>query len=180
MGQPSEAERVRSYLITQANKLTLPELVAKVRADTAPLRDVAAGVPAAHFFDRPEPTEWSAAEVYTHILDMNDRGSAAIRGILDFGEIPETITDVMTGGSREGLKDAEGYWAAYQAVREPLLARVLEARGDEHLEAKITHAMFGEFSWREWLLFIRVHDLDHMRQLQSNAAHFASPAARST
>lgn len=177
MGQPSEAERVRSYLITQANKLTLAELVAKVRVDTAPLQAVAAGVPAAHFFDRPEPKEWSSAEVYTHILDMNDRGSAAIQGILDSGVIPATISDVMTGGSREGLKGAEDYWAVYQSVREPLLARVLEARGDEHLEAKITHATFGDFSWREWLLFIRVHDLDHMRQLEKNAAHFKAIAS---
>lgn len=176
MGQPSEAERVRSYLITQANKLTLIELVAKVRADTAPLQEVAASVPAEHFFDRPEPAEWSSAEVYTHILDMNDRGSAAIRGILDSGTIPATINDRMTAGTREGLKDAGDYWAAYQAVREPLLARVLEASGDEHLEAKITHAMFGDFSWREWLLFIRVHDLDHMRQLEKNSAHFKALA----
>jgi hypothetical protein len=28
-------------------------------------------------------------------------------------------------------------------------------------------------SWREWLLFMRVHDLDHMRQLQAITQHFA-------
>jgi hypothetical protein len=125
---------------------------------------------------RHQDREWFAAEVYTHILDMNERGSAAIRGILDSGVIPATISDVMTGGSRSGLKDAEDYWAAYQAVRESLLARVLEAGGDGHLEAKITHSMFGDFSWREWLLFMRVHDLDHMRQLDKNATHFTSRA----
>ena len=41
MGQPTEAERVRSYVLTQANKLTIPVLVDKVRADTAPLREAA-------------------------------------------------------------------------------------------------------------------------------------------
>ena len=172
MGQPTEAERVRSYVLTQANKLTIPVLVDKVRADTAPLREAAASVPAARFFERPTPDDWSAAEVFTHILDMNDRGTDAIQNILDGRGLPSTLTDLMTAGSREGLVTADDYWQAYQIKREGLLARVLQAKGDEHLDVKITHTTFGPFSWREWLLFMRVHDLDHMRQLQTNAAHF--------
>jgi hypothetical protein len=172
MGQQSEAERVRSYILTQANKLTIRELVDKVRADTAPLREVAASVPASRFFERPTPDEWSAAEVFTHILDMNDRGADAIQMILDGGGLPSTLTDLMTAGTRAGLVTAGDYWQAYQLKREELLARALRAKGDEHLDVKITHTMFGPFSWREWLLFMRVHDLDHMRQLQANAAHF--------
>ncbi|HET7738135.1 MAG TPA: DinB family protein [Tepidiformaceae bacterium] len=173
MTQPSEAERVRSYILTQANKLTLPDLVAKVRADTAPLRAAAEAVPAARLFDRPSPTDWSAAEVLTHILDMNDHGAASITGILDGGGVPATVRDLMTGGTRTHLSNAAGYWAAYEARRESLLSRVLEARGDEHLHVTITHQTFGSFSWREWLLFMRVHDLDHMRQLDALAAYFA-------
>lgn len=173
MGQPTEAERVRSYILTQANKLSLADLVAKVRADTASLPAAASSVPPVKFFERPALEEWSAAEVFTHILDMNDIGAASITGILDGGAVPSTVRDLMTAGTREGLTTAEDYWQAYQLKREPLLARVLEAKGDEHLEVTITHTMFGPFSWREWLLFMRVHDLDHMRQFQTIAAHFA-------
>lgn len=175
MGQPSEAERVRSYILTQANKLTLAELVEKVRVDTAPLRAAGASVPAPRFFDRPAPDDWSAAEVFTHILDMNEIGATSIEAILDGGSLPSTISDVMHGSTREGLKTAEDYWSAYETRREALLSRALRARGDEHLSVTITHPTFGAFSWREWLLFMRVHDLDHMRQLQANAAHFAAP-----
>ena len=78
MGQPTEAQRVRGYILTQANKLTIPELVSKVRTDTAPLREAAASVPEDRFFDRPNSEDWSAAEVFTHILDMNDRGAELI------------------------------------------------------------------------------------------------------
>ena len=172
MGQPTEAERVRGYTLTQANKLTIPELVDKVRADTAPLREAAASVPAAHFSERPASEDWSAAEVFTHILDMNEIGATSIEAILDGGSLPSTISDVMSGSTREGLKTAEDYWSAYETRREALLSRALKARGNEHLNVKITHTTFGPFSWREWLLFMRVHDLDHMRQLQANAAHF--------
>lgn len=86
----------------------------------------------------------------------------------------------MEGGTRAGLETAEDYWNAYQSERRPLLERALSAKGDEHLDVKIAHAMFGEFSWREWLLFMRVHDLDHMRQLQTNASHFQSKESTDT
>ena len=173
MAQPSESDRIRNYILVQANKLSIPELVAKVRDDTAPLREAAAAVPGDKFFERPSADGWSGAEVFSHILDMNDIGAASIQGILDGGAVPSTIRDLMTGGTREGLDTAEQYWAAYEAKREPLLSRVLGAKGDEHLEVTVTHSMFGRFSWREWLLFMRVHDLDHMRQLQAITAHFS-------
>ncbi|MEO6398422.1 MAG: DinB family protein [Tepidiformaceae bacterium] len=173
MGQPTESERIRSYILAQANKLSLPELVQKVRNDTAGLPVAAAAVPSAQFSERPAPEDWSAAEVFTHILDMNDIGAASITGILDGGAPPSTVRDIMSAGAREGLQTADDYWQTYQLTREALLDRVLKANGDEHLEVTITHPMFGPFSWREWLLFMRVHDLDHMRQFQAISAHFA-------
>jgi hypothetical protein len=168
-----EDERVRGYLVSQANKLSIPDLVEKVRRDVLPLREAAAAVPPDRFFERPGPDEWSAAEVFTHILEMNDRGARAIEGILDHGTLPAPIDDVMSGATRGDLRTAEDYWRAYQARRERLLARALRASGDEHLDVKITHNQFGALSWREWLLFMRVHDLDHMRQLQAITQHFA-------
>ena len=166
----AESERIRSYLIAQANKLTIPELVEKVRTDSAALRAAGAAVPAAKFAERPADGEWSAAEVWTHVLQMSEHGAASITGILDSGKLPERASDVISGETRSALADSEAYWQAYLAVREPLYERVAKAAGDEHPEVKITHPMFGDFTWREWLLFMRVHDLDHMRQLQAIAA----------
>jgi len=168
----AEADRIRSYLIAQANKLSIPDLVEKVRTDSAALEDAGKGVPAARFNDRPAEGEWSAAEVWTHVLQMSAHGAAAITGILDSGALPERARDVISGETRSDLADTNSYWAAYLAIREPLYARVLRAAGDEHPEVKINHPMFGDFTWREWLLFMRVHDLDHTRQLQGIAAAF--------
>jgi hypothetical protein len=174
MADPSdEAVRIRSYLLTQANKLSVPELVRKVRDDTAPLHAIGAAVPAAHFAERPRADEWSAAEVYSHIVDVNERGASAIEGILDRGAIPAPVTDVSSGGSRPDLRTAEECWRVYSSRRAQLLERVLRASGDERLDIKITHGQFGPLSWREWLLFMRVHDLDHMRQLEAITRHFS-------
>lgn len=169
----AESERVRSYLIAQANKLSLPELVEKVRTDSAALEAAGAAVPAGRFNERPAEGEWSAAEVWTHVLQMSDHGASSITGILDSGAIPQRASDVISGETRAGLNDSAAYWRAYLDIREPFYDRVLRASGDEHLGVKMNHPMFGDFTWREWLLFMRVHDLDHMRQLQAIAAAFA-------
>jgi DinB superfamily len=170
---PSDDDlRVRSYLLAQANKLGMPALVTKVREDTAPLRAIGAAVPTARFRERPAPEEWSAAEVYTHIIQVNELGARAIEGILDHGEMPGPINDTISGETQAELATAEDYWQVYHARRERLLERVLQASGDEHLDIKITHRQFGPLSWREWLLFMRVHDVDHMRQLEAIARHF--------
>lgn len=165
----AEAERIRSYLIAQANKLSIPELVEKVRTDTAPLENLASAIGGEVFRRKPGADDWSAAEVWTHILAMNDHGAASIEGILESGAAPERAQDLITGETRADLAGGPEYYSAWLRRRERLLDRVSQARGDEHLEVKITHPMFGDFSWREWLLFMRVHDLDHMRQLQSVA-----------
>ncbi len=166
----AESERIRSYLIAQANKLSLPELIQKVKDDSAGLKLAGEGVPPARFNERPAEGEWSAAEVWTHVLEMSEHGAASITGILDTGKLPERARDVISGKTRAGLADTAAYWKAYLDVREPLYERVSKATGDENLDVKINHPMFGDFSWREWLLFMRVHDLDHMRQLQAIAA----------
>jgi hypothetical protein len=165
--------RVRGYLVTQANRLIIPELVEKVRHDTLPLWEAAAAVPPARFADRPGPDDWSAAEVLVHVLDMNEQGARAIEGIIAEGRVPPPIRDELRrdpGGGPSSVEEARRAWTER---RERLYARVLAARGDEHLDVTLTHFMFGPLSWREWLLFMRVHDLDHMRQLQAIARHFA-------
>jgi hypothetical protein len=61
-----EDQRVRGYLLAQANKLSISELVEKVRRDVLPLREAAAAVPPGRFSERPGTDDWSAAEVFTH------------------------------------------------------------------------------------------------------------------
>jgi hypothetical protein len=166
----TESERIRGYLIAQAAKLTIPELVEKVRTDGLPLEQAGASVPAGKFNERPAEGEWSAAEVWTHVLQMSEHGAKSIIGILDGGKLPERAQDVISGETRQGLNDSAAYWKAYLESRAPLYERVLKASGDEYPDVKMTHPMFGDFTWREWFLFMRVHDLDHMRQLQGIAA----------
>jgi hypothetical protein len=167
----SEAQRIRGYLVSQAAKLTIPELVDKLRRDALPLRAAAGRVPADRFGERPAEGEWSAAEVFTHVLEMTEHGDAAIGAIIAGGQ-PMRVRDAVSGRVAAGLEGAEDYWRAFESLREPFYARVLEARGDEHLDVTISHPTFGPLNWREWMLFMRVHDLDHMRQIEAIADGF--------
>jgi uncharacterized damage-inducible protein DinB len=164
-----ERERVRSYLIAQAGKLPLRDLVEKVRADTAPLRDAARAIPAERFAQPPADGEWSAAQVWDHILAMNEQGASAIASIIASGAVPGLVEDVIDGSVDARFTDGEACYRAYAERRSAFLDGVLEAKGDEHLDVKLRHPVFGDLNWREWLLFMRVHDLDHLRQLQAIA-----------
>lgn len=165
-----EAARIRSYLVSVAARLPLIELVEKVRQDCLPLGEAAALVPPERFAERPGPGAWSAAETWAHILDMNEQGAAAIEAILDGAAPPARAIDDALRPAPADLPGGPACYERYRRRREQLLARVAAARGDEHLDRTIRHPMFGDLSWREWLLFMRVHDLDHLRQLQAIAA----------
>ncbi len=162
-----EQLRIRGYLQSQAAKLGLAELVAKVRADQEQVRLAADSVPAARFTERPAAGEWSANEVMAHVVDGAVRVSAAIRSVLDSGALPPPLEDVIR---RDVPSHSAGeWWAQLVAAREELWARLATATGDERLDITWPHMFFGPLNWREWLLFLRIHDLDHARQMQAIA-----------
>ena len=65
---------------------------------------------------------------------------------------------------------AQGEWCAVlERDRSALFERVQRADPAAQLGEGIEHGMFGPLNWRETLLFLRVHDLDHAGQLQKLA-----------
>lgn len=158
-----EQLRVRGYLQTQAAKLSVADLAAKVRSDMEQLRAAAAGIPAERFCDRPAAQEWSANEVMAHVLDGAKSVRRAIVAVLDTGATPGPLFDRIE--TTDDRRAAGEWWAALVAEREGLFGRVNAAAGDEHLDVTWQHPFFGPLNWREWLLFLRIHDLDHARQI---------------
>jgi hypothetical protein len=164
-----EFERIRGYLQTQASKLSVPELADKVRADMEQLRSAAESVPPGRFLERPGESDWSANEVMAHVVDGGKAVARSITGVLDSGHKPgPAFVDRMEKTETE--RSAEGWWSALLTDREALFGRVKQATGDEYLDVTWTHPMFGDLNWREWLLFLRIHDLDHARQIQAISA----------
>jgi uncharacterized damage-inducible protein DinB len=160
-----EVARVRSYLASQAMRRTTEQLIEALREAHQQLLAATAGVPDAAFRTTPKAGEWSAADVLAHVRTIASLDERSICGVIERGEQPANVDDVLehapTNATREHLL------ADIEALRERLIAVVLQADPQAHLDIVWGHNEFGNMNWREWLLFARVHTLDHARQMQA-------------
>ena len=169
-----EQQRIRSYLQAQGAKLEPAAIIDKVRAAMADLESAAQAVPADRFGERPEPDEWSGNEVMSHVLAAGAYFGGGIVAALD--DVPPPPRMGGSGVENAPTRTAAEWCALLSRDREALFARILSAAPDAALDRQIEHRMFGPLNWREALLFLRLHDLDHAGQLQKITA--ALTAAR--
>ena len=162
-----EMARIRSYLQAQGAKLPPPEIVEKVRAAMAEVRTALFAVPAERFSRRPSGQEWSANEVMAHVVTAGAHFGAGIVQILDGGSAGPPVADRIETDVPQ--RTAAEWWALLERDRAALFERVGRADPVAHLDRTIEHSMFGPLTWREALLFIRLHDLDHAGQLRKIA-----------
>jgi len=170
-----EVARVRSYLASQAMKRTSEQLVDALREAHQQFLTATAAVPDDDFRTIPKEGEWTAADVLAHVCAIAAFDERSICGVIERGEQPMDVEDALekapSSAKREQLlTDIERY-------RERLIAVVLKADPQAHPDIVWGHREFGKMNWREWLLFARVHTLDHTRQMQSIAAVVSSPEA---
>ena len=168
-----EQRRIQSYLQAQGAKLSPAQLVERVRAAMAELRVAAEAVPAARFHDRPGPDDWSANEVLAHVVEARGRFGERVRRVLAGEPLAAgpTHPDRPQAPPRRTLAE---WWAILERDREAFFADVLRADPASHPERVIEHPMFGPLTWRETILFTRLHDLDHAGQLKQVAAAFGA------
>ena len=167
-----EQARIRGYLVAQGAKLAPSAIVEKVRQAMADLSAAAVAVPAARFGERPAPEEWSGNEVMAHVVAADGYFGGGIQRLLS-GQQPASRPG---GRGVEGAPrlTAEAWCKALAQQRDALFATVLAADPDAAPDQRIEHPMFGPLTWRETLLFTRLHDLDHAGQLQKIATAFGA------
>ena len=167
-----EFERIRGYLQAQGAKLSPEEIIAKVEAAMVDLRAAAGAVPASRFSERPAPEEWSGNEVMAHVVDAGRHFGDQIIAILDGLDTPAARPSSMAE------RRTAGEWSTILTKdRAELFDRVRKSDPTARLDQLIEHGMFGLLSWRSILLFTRLHDLDHVGQLQKIAAALATRPA---
>jgi len=159
-----EQRRIRSYLQAQGAKLTPAELVEKVQLAMRDLRAAAARVPADRFGQRPGADDWSANEVLAHVVAAGRYFGGAIVALASGAPLPAAMRDRGIEGAPP--RTAEEWLEILERERAALFARILTADPAAHLDTTVEHPFFGPLTWREALLFMRLHDLDHAGQLQ--------------
>jgi hypothetical protein len=168
-----EELRIRGYLEAQGAKLAPAATIEKVRAAMTDLRAAAVKVSPARFSERPEPEEWSANEVLAHVVAAGAHFGDAIVSALDNRPQPPRIGERGIEGAP--ARTAAEWCDLLARDREALFTRVLRADPTARLDRSIEHGMFGTLNWRETLLFLRLHDLDHAGQLGKIAAALGRP-----
>ncbi|HZO71413.1 MAG TPA: DinB family protein [Ktedonobacteraceae bacterium] len=167
-----EVARVRSYLSSQAMRRTPEQLVETLREAHQQLLTATAAIPDAAFHTPPREGEWSAADVLAHVRTIAAFDERAIAGVLERGEQPANVKDTLEHAPASATR--EQLLAEITALRERLIKVVLQADPQAQLDILWGHTEFGQMNWREWLLFARVHTLDHVRQIQAIAAALSS------
>lgn len=173
-----EVVRVRSYLASQSMRRSPEQIVEALQEADQQFLTAVMAVPDAAFRTVPKEGEWSAADVLGHVHRITALDERAICGVLEHGEHPANINDVLEQAPTNTTR--EHMLADIKAFRERLIAVVLNADPQAHLDITWGHNEFGTMNWREWLLFARVHTLDHFRQLQGITEVLASTNTTST
>ncbi len=167
-----EVARVRSYLASQAMRRTPEQLVEALREAHHQFLTATAAIPGAAFRTIPREGEWSAADVLAHVCAIAAFDERSICGVIEHGEQPPNVDDALEHAPTDATR--EQLLADIERHRERLIAVVLQADPQAHLDIVWGHNEFGNMNWREWLLFARVHTLDHARQMQAIAAVLSS------
>jgi hypothetical protein len=163
----AEQQRIRGYLQAQGAKLTPAEIVEKVQAAMRELRAAAGLVPPGRFTQRPGPDDWSGNEVMAHVVAAGRYFGGAIMALSAGRPVP--ARPAGRGNEDAPLLPAEEWLDILERDRAELFARALTADPQGHLDGTVEHPFFGPLNWREALLFIRLHDLDHAGQLKQIA-----------
>ena len=166
-----EQRRIQSYLRAQGAKLSPADIIGKVRVAMEEIREALFSVKPDRFGARPDGDEWSANEVMAHVVTAGTHFGNGIVRVLDGVTSGPPVADRIEAGVP--ARPAAEWWDSLVRDREALFTRVLAADPDGHPDRAITHPMFGPLTWREALLFLRLHDLDHAGQLRKIAEQFA-------
>jgi uncharacterized damage-inducible protein DinB len=163
-----EVARVRSYIASQSMRRTPAQLVDMLREAHRQFLEATAAISDADFRTPPQEGEWAAADVLAHVGQIAAMEERSIRIMIERGEQPPPIRDVLETAPASATR--EQMLAQLEESRQKLITLVLQADPQAHLDVTWGHGEFGQMNWREWLLFARVHALDHARQMQSISA----------
>jgi hypothetical protein len=112
---------------------------------------------------KPAPDEWCIRELLLHVVD-SEGAVARLVETLARGEARPFPVD--PGRLPEGPADHAGLLQQLRETNERLI-EVIRALPDEpDLEAKALHPFFGDFNCREWAVFQRIHDTDHLQHAE--------------
>ena len=166
---PDEARRtVVSYLTHQGGK-DVAAIAEVIERERRRLVGVLVEVSQAQAEFVASPGQWSIRDVVGHV-------AAAERGVVEIIARLAGVASPPAGPPAAGRSLTE-LRQHLTAVRAQLLGLVEGLPTDADLDAKHDHLFFGPLNWKEWLAFQRVHDGDHLEQIEAIRSSPSYPRA---
>lgn len=177
-GQEEQWARVRGYLLSQTEKYDLVDLWPRIVGERLNYLQAIDGVTAQQAVWRPGHGEgedaWSILEITQHIttwarnvvamleaMSQGHEGTKLPPGYLE-ADLSRTLAE-----SRRELIEATMALSAFMA----------RPGADSDLSMTVDHPFFGPLTIRGWALFQRIHDVDHVSQVNTLKALEQFPAA---
>ena len=163
--QDEEARRVRSYLLSQGEKYAFTKLWPRLISARLEVIAAANGVNQQQADFTFASEEWSIAEVLHHVLTSSARVAETIEAIANGNEPPARVIDPPRESATLGISELRE-----QLTKDALAWCALTERlpTSPNLEVTAPHPIFGELHAGGFYLFQRVHDLDHVGQINKN------------
>ncbi|PZC44944.1 MAG: DinB superfamily protein [Chloroflexi bacterium] len=160
-----ERDRVRSYLLSQAEKYGWLELWPRIVEGRLAFLEAIRGVGEPQGDFRPDEGAWTIREIAHHVL-LGSRAVAVTIERLGVGEPADQVhwADPAHAPAVESLAELRHEILADSVAFSNLATRFPD---NVSLEPTAPHDMFGQLHCRGWFMFQRVHDQDHARQVQA-------------
>lgn len=173
MTAEDDRTRVRGYLTSQSAKYGLLELWPRIAAQRLAYLHEIDGLTDAQARWHPAPGEWSVIDTTRHLVVWTDGVVDLCEALVRGGTLP-----VLRGGDLGATEYADLADARRALILTSLRVAGFVTSEESSLDLGRTreHAMFGPLNVKAWLLFLRLHDTDHLGQVQAikQAAGFPS------
>ncbi|HXK33950.1 MAG TPA: DinB family protein [Dehalococcoidia bacterium] len=152
-------ERVVSYIKHQAEKPN-DAIIDLVSRNQVRLLDVMERVDDELASRAPAPGEWSVRELLAHVISA-EAGVARLVEMLARGHAPQR--EATPGEKPDDQRPFREMVASLRATNEALLRAIRQLPPEPDLETTAPHPFFGQLNCKQWAVFQRVHDEDHIQ-----------------
>ena len=163
----AEVDQVRSYLLAQTQKYSWDNLWARVVGVRVALIEEITGVSDEQAAQLPgtdfgEESDWGIAQVVQHVITDSYKTLSTIESLANGIEVSRRPVSELSG--RETLSALVPFLLD-SSERLTTVRKWISDLPD--LESTAPHMFFGELSCKEWFLFLRLHDTDHLNQIKA-------------
>lgn len=171
-----ERDRIRGYLLGQAEKYDFVDLWPRVIGQRAAFLQSLEGVTEEQAAWEPSSGEgedaWGIRQVAQHLLRSTQNVMAIVEATAR-GEAAPKDPPGVRGDASATLAEVRRALIEQSEELATLRRRLPET---VDLQATVDHAFFGPLNSPAWFLFQRIHDTDHMRQVETLKASEGFPS----